>query len=71
MNEATLLRALLGKTHRASAELLVSNGDTRKSVCLDCGQDVSSYWQDDEDRLSGWTAWDSTADRKTCKADKK
>ena len=71
MNEAILLKALLGKTHRASAEQLVATEYDRKSICLDCGQEITSYWNDDPDRLTGWTAWDSKADRKTCKADKK
>jgi hypothetical protein len=70
MNEATLLKALLGLTPHKAGEV-TSNDYERKSNCLSCGQDITSYWQDDEDRLSGWTAWSSTADKKNCKEGKK
>ena len=66
MNEATLLKALLGLTPHKATEV---GGDEyqRTSTCSVCGQAITSYWNDDPDKITGWTAWSSTADKKNCK----
>ena len=58
INQNKLVAILTGnKAHRPNADTLVSNDYDRSAVCLDCNQELSSYYNDDPDRLSGWTAW--------------
>lgn len=59
MNEQILLTKLGFSTHMADPASLVSDDWERSATCSKCGLDISSYWNDDPDRLTGWTAWKS------------
>ena len=62
INQTKLVSILTGsKAHRPNAETLVSDDYDRSAVCVDCGQDLTSYYNDDSDRLIGWTAWRATS----------
>ena len=61
MNEQTLLTKLGFSTHSAVADSVVVDEQAydRYATCSKCGLDISSYWMDDPDRLTGWSAWKS------------
>jgi hypothetical protein len=62
INQNKLVSILTGnKAHRPNTDTLVSDGDFRSATCLDCNQTLSSYYNDDSDRLTGWTAWRATS----------
>ena len=54
-----LLTKLGFSTHTALAGSIVADDWDRQATCSKCGLDISSYWNDDPDRLTGWTAWKS------------
>ena len=68
MNEQTLLTKMGFATHKAIASTVEvdTNSDTRKGVCVNCNQEISAFWLDDEDRLTGWSSWKSLTGS-TCK----
>lgn len=59
MNEQTLLTKLGFSTHQADPASIVSDDWDRTATCSKCGLDISAFWLDDPDRLSGWSAWKS------------
>jgi len=59
MNEQTLLTKLGFSTHSAIPTSIVSDEWDRYATCAKCGLDISAFWLDDPDRLSGWSAWKS------------
>ena len=61
MNEQTLLTRMGFSTHRPIADSILSENNDRFATCEKCGLDISSYWVDDEDRLSGWSSWRATS----------
>ena len=61
MNEQTLLTKLGFSTHSAIPASIVSDEWDRHATCAKCGLDISAYWIDDEDRLSGWSSWKATS----------
>jgi len=61
MNEQTLLTKLGFSTHKADLASIVSDEWERFATCEKCGLDISAFWVDDEDRLSGWSSWKFTS----------
>ena len=61
MNEQILLTKMGFATHSAIVETIVSDEWDRYATCSKCGLDISSYWMDDPDRLTGWSSWKSTS----------
>jgi hypothetical protein len=59
MNEQTLLTKLGFSTHSAIPNSIISDEWDRYATCAKCGLDISAFWLDDPDRLSGWSAWKS------------
>lgn len=68
MNEQILLTKMGFATHKAIANTIVmdSQGWERSATCLNCNQQISAIWLDDEDRLTGWSSWKSS-NGSTCK----
>ena len=59
MNEQTLKKLLGFSTHEAIKSSIVSDEYDRYATCSNCELDITSYWVEDPDRLSGWSAWKS------------
>ena len=58
INQTQFVALLTGtKAHCPNVDTIVSDSYDRSAVCVDCNQELSSYYNDDPDRLSGWTAW--------------
>ena len=57
MNEQTLKKLLGFSTHEAIKSSIVSDEYDRYATCSNCELDITSYWVEDPDRLSGWSAW--------------
>jgi hypothetical protein len=61
MNEQTLLTKLGFSTHKATADSITITDWERFATCSKCGLDISAFWVEDEDRLSGWSTWKATS----------
>ena len=57
MNEQTLLKKLGFSAHSPIGESIQGDDYNLDATCKKCGLDITSYYNDDPDRLSGWTAW--------------
>lgn len=62
MNENILLKRMGFATHKAvMASVIYQYGNTERTAkCSHCKESLTSYWIDDEDRLTGWSAWKSS-----------
>lgn len=61
MNEQMLMTKMGFSTHKAISTTIVSDEWDRFATCEKCGLDIKAFWVDDEDRLSGWSAWKATS----------
>lgn len=43
--------------HKVDIATLGSTEWDRTALCKKCGTKLTSVWIDDEDRLTGWSAW--------------
>lgn len=43
--------------HKPIAESIEIDGDWSTAKCAKCNAVLTSIWRDDEDRLTGWSAW--------------
>jgi len=66
INETTILKALGFMAHSPNGESISGNDTDLSASCKNCGKTITSYYNEDTDRLSGWTAW--RASNGSCKA---
>jgi hypothetical protein len=64
LSENGIAKLLGFKVHNAGSNEIMTDSQVtqRTSTCHRCGQEISAYWMDDEDRLIGWSAWKAKAE---------